>query len=187
MARDGSSVPGHWSLTALILEPLFLTSSVKCDEIGNMGTSACTWVLMESNIKLKKQRFKASSVSFLSPLMASQTDQMNVPGHHTSSSKIFLTQTAVYLKNHSMVRPPRDKYTQGNPSLVVVILKVPRGLIILQWCCKPCQDALLNQSLQSHWANWPFPDRVTSLGASLLHSCWVLTETIKHNWPLLVQ
>lgn len=84
--------------------------------------------------------------------MASQTDQMKVPRDHTSSSKIFLTQTAVYLKSHSLVRLPCDKYTQGNPSLVVVILKVPRGLIILQCCCKPCQDALLNQSLQNPWA-----------------------------------
>lgn len=177
----------QWSLTAAGAN--VFDFHWECDERGNMGTSACTWTLMESSIKLKKQRFKASCVAFLSPLMASQTEQMNVPRHHTSSSKIFLAQTAVYLKNHSMVRLPCDKYTRGNPSLVVVILKVPRGLIILQWCCKPCQDALLNQSLQSHWANWPFPDRVTSssLGAAPLHSCWVLTETIKHNWPLLVQ
>lgn len=32
----------------------------KFDEIGNMGTSACTWVLMNSNIKLKKQSFHVS-------------------------------------------------------------------------------------------------------------------------------
>lgn len=34
-----------------------------------------------------------------------------------------------------------------------------------------------------------FPDRVTStsLGDLLLHNSWMLTETIKHNWLLLVQ
>lgn len=32
----------------------------KFDGIGNKGTSACSWVLMSSNIKLKKQSFPVS-------------------------------------------------------------------------------------------------------------------------------
>lgn len=88
-----------------------------------------------------------------------------------------------------MVRIPCDKYTHRNPRLMLVILKVPRGLIILQPRCQPCQDSLLNQSPQNHQANQPFTDRITStrLWALLLHNCCMLTELIKHNWPLSVQ
>lgn len=88
-----------------------------------------------------------------------------------------------------MVRIPCDKYTQGNQRLMMVILKVPGGLIILQQPCKPCQDSLLNQSLQIRWADWLCTDGIsnTSLRTLPLHNYHILIEPIKHDWPLSVQ
>lgn len=74
----------------------FFTCQYKFDEVGSMGTSICTCVHRRSDTKHKKQRFTVSSVALLAFLIASQTDQMNLPRDPSSTSKIFLTQTTAY-------------------------------------------------------------------------------------------
>lgn len=74
----------------------FFTCQYKFDEVGSMGTSICTWVQRRSDTKHKKQRFTVSSVALLAFLIASQTDQMNLPRDPNSTSKIFLTRTTAY-------------------------------------------------------------------------------------------